>query len=68
MAKELTIEEVREMLNKACEKAGGGAAFATAHGLSRQFVWQVRQGVRQPSQELCAALGLKELGRRWVKA
>jgi len=63
--KEMNIEEVRALLLKACEAAGGQRAFAAENGIAVQYVNAVVRGQRSPSDVICSALGIEDAGRRW---
>lgn len=54
----LTVDDVRARLRAACEAAGGQAAWARAHGVSRQYIGQVLLRVRAPSDTILKALGM----------
>ena len=64
---ELRLADVQSLLAKACDAAGGQRAFAEKHDLNSQYVNHVLQGHRPPSASLCAALGIKSDGERWVR-
>ena len=63
----MRIDDVLRLLARQCNDAGGQAVFAKRHGLTKAYVSQVLQGGRPPSEKLCAALGIREDGMRWVK-
>ena len=67
VARLMKIDDVRLRLARECINAGGQAAFAKLHGLTKAYVSQVLNGHRPPSDKLCAALGVREDGSRWVK-
>lgn len=48
----------RAALAHACRNAGGQAAWARQHGISRAYVSQVLAATRPPSQRILDALGL----------
>lgn len=65
----MTIDDVRKLLRKRCNDAGGQRAFARAHGISVQHVSSVLLGKKDtPGGRLCDALGITPAGMRWVKA
>jgi hypothetical protein len=51
-------DEVVSALRAACENAGGQKAWASANGVSYQFVGDVLHGRRQPSDAVLRPLGL----------
>ena len=65
--KEMDGEAVRQLLLARCAEAGGQSAFARAHGFSVQYVSQVIQGKRPPSEGMCDVLGIRCAGMRWTK-
>ncbi len=68
MAKrEMRLTDVQKLLRRETAKLGGQAAYAEAHGLTKQYVSQVLRGLRPPSRRLCEALCIREAGMRWVK-
>jgi DNA-binding transcriptional regulator YdaS (Cro superfamily) len=67
MKRELRIDDVRRLLARCCEEAGGQAAFAKLHGLTKAYVSLVATGKRPPSERLCTALGISADGGRWVR-
>lgn len=48
---------MREVLQKACEEAGGQSAWATKAGVTQQHVPNVLAKKRDPSDEIYRALG-----------
>ena len=65
-SKMLTADDVREMLRRECEKAGGQSAWAKSHGVSPQFVCDVLSGYRAPGEAIAKGLGLVETPRTWT--
>jgi len=65
---EMTIVDVRAALAKMCQEAGGQRAFALQRGLTAQHVNSVLRGIKAPGPQLCRAMGIRDAGRRWVKA
>ena len=63
--KNLSADEVRERLRKACEDAGSQAAWARDHGVSPAFVCDVLCGRRQPGELITLGLDLLENPRSW---
>lgn len=61
----LTADDVREMLRRACESAGGRSKWATNHSLSAAFVSDVLNGKRYPSAGISQHLGVVENPRSW---
>ena len=67
MAKrELRIDDVRKLLKRRCDEAGGQRAFAREHGLSVQHVSRVLREGKAPVGRICKALGIEPDGMRWV--
>ena len=62
----LTASEVRRLLLQRCDQLGGQAAFARRYKVTRAYVSQVILGQRPPSARMCAALGIRDAGVRWV--
>jgi hypothetical protein len=68
MAKrEMTWTDVRNLLEREIDKHGSATSFAEHHGLTKQYVSQVLWRQRPPSEKLCAVLGIRADGMRWVK-
>ena len=63
--REMRIDDVRKLLAARCEEAGGLHAFARAHSIAVQYVWQVIHGRKQPSAKVCKALGIRPIEQRW---
>ena len=63
----MRLEDVQQLLQRQCDKAGGQIRFALSHGFTRQYIWLVLDGQRPPSAKLCKALGIRSDGERWVK-
>jgi len=63
----MRIADVQDLLRQLCSAAGSRRAFANAHGLNVDYVYQVLSGRRPPSAKLCKVLGIKPDGMRWVK-
>lgn len=61
--KYLSDKDVRELLDKACEKTGGQRAWTRLHGLETQSgkVSEVINGIRPPTPGICRALGLEKM-------
>lgn len=64
----LTIEEVRQRLQKACESAGSQTAWAKAHGMSGAYVSDTIHGRREPGEGILKALGLERVVKYRVRA
>ncbi len=58
-----TEEQAREMLRAACKKAGNPSAWATQHGLSRQYVFQMLDGSDPIGWKVARAIGLRRVYR-----
>lgn len=56
-----TQVEVLWALEDACKAAGSALAFGAQHGISPQYVSDVRCGTRPPGPSICAALGLESV-------
>jgi hypothetical protein len=66
--REMRIEDVRELLDKRCRRAGGQRAFAREHGLSVQHISSVLRGKNKaPVGRLCDALDIEPSGMRWKR-
>ena len=61
-AKTYTAAEVRELARRACQTAGGQAAWARNIGVSRQYVHQVVSGDAPPGVIIMKALGMSTAG------
>jgi DNA-binding phage protein len=61
----LTADDVREMLLEACIKAGGQAAWAEEHGMSRQQVNNALKQGDSPGGAIARALGLRRNPYTW---
>ena len=48
-----------DLLEKRIAAVGGPAAWARNHGISQQYVCDVRAGRKRPGPKILAALGLK---------
>jgi DNA-binding transcriptional regulator YdaS (Cro superfamily) len=55
----VTTDEVREMLRKACDRAGTARAWADQAGVSGAYVSDVLNGRREPGEAICKALGIE---------
>jgi phosphohistidine phosphatase SixA len=69
----MTDDDLRTLLQAACDKAGSQAAWAKAHGLRAQLVSDVLCARREPTAKLARALGLEPVPpqpvqRQWVMA
>lgn len=54
----MTVTDVRDMLRRACQKAGSALAWAKANGFSAPYVSDVLNGRRDPAPRICEALGV----------
>ena len=57
----MTASDVVSLLCQECERLGGGSAWAKMHGVSAQYVTDVRQGRREPGPAIYKALGLERV-------
>ncbi len=55
----LRLTDVYRLLRKACERAGGQAAWARQHQISETYVCDVMQARRSPGPSVLKALGLR---------
>lgn len=55
----MTASDVRGILQKACDKAGGIRAWARQHGLSAAYVSDVLLDRREPGPSICQVFGLE---------
>ena len=61
--KTYTADEVRTLLRKACEEAGGQRAWARDHGFHVKYISLVTTGRREPGRKMEKALGLERVWR-----
>lgn len=59
--KTLTAEDVRSLLRRECEDAGGQKAWATENGLSAAYVNDVLRDRRAPGDSIAEILGLSKV-------
>ena len=59
--KMLTASDVREMLRRECEAAGGQIKWAQKNGVTRAYVSSVLVGRDAPGQTITNALGLRKV-------
>jgi hypothetical protein len=64
----MRLEDVQTLLRKRCEEAGSMSAFADQHDINKQYISQVINGHRPPSERLCGILGIRSDGIRWIKS
>jgi predicted RNA-binding Zn ribbon-like protein len=57
----MTECQVIERLREASRDAGSVAAFARKAGLSLQYVHDVINGRRSPSERICQAIGIRKV-------
>jgi hypothetical protein len=57
--RELTTDELLQVLSKACDEAGGPSAWARSNGISKQYVSDVLNGRTQPGDTILRALGYR---------
>lgn len=62
----MTLDDVLNLLAKECERAGSGAKWAAANGVSREWVSAVLARKRPPGPTILAALGLERVTRTTV--
>lgn len=55
----MTADDVRDLLRKACEKAGSLRAWAREHGLSAAYVSDVIAKRREPGPAICEAFEIE---------
>lgn len=60
MSKILTADDVRVMLRKECDKAGGIRAWSRAHSISAAYVSRVLRGEKEIGDSIATALGLRK--------
>jgi len=56
----LTADDVRAMLRRACEEAGGKPTLARNLGCTTSYVDMLLSGRRPPSKKILAAFGLRQ--------
>jgi hypothetical protein len=61
MREMLDEDEVRKLLQKACEQAGSQRAWAMQHNLTSPYVSDVIAGARSIGPAICAALGVEKV-------
>lgn len=61
MTKTYTADEVRELLRRECEKAGGQKPWATDHNVSLSLVSMVLGGKREAGYWISKHLGLRKI-------
>lgn len=64
----MTEADVRKLIRNRCADVGGQSEFARMCGVRPQFVSMVLAGNRSPSEAICKVLGVRDDGRRYVKA
>jgi hypothetical protein len=55
----MIVDQVRNLLRAACNKAGAQRTWAKKAGLSTAYVSDVLAGKRMPGRKVLAALGIK---------
>jgi hypothetical protein len=55
----MTADDVRRLLQRACDDAGSQRAWALRHGVSVVYVNDVLGGNREPGPAICKVLGLE---------
>jgi hypothetical protein len=55
----MTADDVRNLLSRACDQAGGIRSWAREHGLSAAYVSDVLAKRREPGPSICEAFGLQ---------
>lgn len=61
MGESMTVDQVREILFRACEKAGSQRQWAMRYGLSNAYVNDVLSSRRDPGEGILVALGLRKI-------
>ena len=64
MGEMLTADQVREMLRKECEKAGGQSAWARKHILQQSYVNEVVNGKRPINATISRLLRIEPVWRK----
>ena len=54
----MTADDVRSLLAKACDKAGGIRSWARGNGVSAAYVSDILAKRREPGPSICRAFGL----------
>jgi hypothetical protein len=62
----MTADDVRELLKKACQKAGSNRAWAQANEVSPAYVSDVLLGRREPGPAILDPFGLEAVEERRV--
>ncbi|MEO9787543.1 MAG: transcriptional regulator [Aurantimonas coralicida] len=57
----MTAAGVRDLLRQACADAGSQQAWATANGVSPQYVGDVLLGRREPGDKILDGLGVRKI-------
>lgn len=57
----MTTDKVRDILRKACRKAGGQSQWAGLNGMSGVYVSDVLAGRKEPAGKMLTALGLERV-------
>ncbi len=57
----LSADDVRDLLRRECEAAGGQIKWAAKHGCTRAYVSSVLVGRDAPGQTITRALGLRKI-------
>lgn len=61
MTDQITLAGFYTYLRKSCAAAGGQSKWAVAHGISPQYVSDVLNARKDPSDRLLAAIGLRRV-------
>ena len=62
MGREIRLEDVQKLLAKRCAEAGGQRAFARVLGINVGYLHKVLTGKSPPSERMCKAIGVREVG------
>lgn len=65
--RELTKDELIQVLSDACFAAGGASHWAKSVGISKQYVSDVLKGRTLPGDAICRALGYERVPTTYRK-
>jgi hypothetical protein len=57
----MTVDEVRQMLQRMCGEAGSQREWARTHNISHPFVSRVLRGQKAPTPRLLAEMEMREV-------
>lgn len=63
MAKNITGDDIRDIVKREATKAGGIPAWCREKNISDSFLYEVLRGQREPSAKLANALGYRRVIR-----